>query len=164
MSANYEILTKEAGKRIKQLEHIKGKFDKLKRTDAATYAPTAYAQEVEKDAERIRSNLKVARDVYDDGGLLTDAVTRRFCDFFRALVVYDEITCEIRQLHDCVFGTNLTYLFLNPEKKCDKDAELAYLASNPSEIPLYVTRQRTRIHSSTNARHVTIDESLPYDL
>ena len=159
MSANYEILAKEADKRIRQLEHIKGKYGRFTRADSAIYA-----REMETDAERIRSNLKVAREVYDDGGLLTDAVTRRFCDFFRAMVVYDEITCELRQLLDCVFGTNLTYLFLNPERKCDKDAELNYLTSDQAKIGEYVALQRARLHSSTNARHVTIDESLPFEL
>ena len=164
MSANYETLKQEAKKRIEQLTHVKKKFGKLRRTDTATYSPETFVWETEKDIERIRSNVKVAEKVYEDSGLLTDELTRRFCAHFRAIVVYDEITCELRQLLDGVFGANLPYLFLNPEKKCDKEAELAYLASNPSDIGKYVARQRARLRETTNACHVTIDESLPYGL
>ena len=164
MSANLIKLQKEADKRIRQLEHIKEKFGRLKRDDLIAYSPATYVEETEKDVKRIRSNVEVAASVYDASGLLDDAKTERFCNFFRALVVYREVVCEIRQLLDGTFGINLGYMYLNPDGKQDKDAELEYLTQNPDRIDEYLRRQRERLRATQNYKYVQIDESLPYGI
>lgn len=164
MSVNLDLLTKECDKRVKQLEHIKEKFGKLTRTDLTVFAPVTYVWEMDKDIERIRSNVRVANDVYDKNGMLTADLTKRFCDYFRAIVVYDEVTFELRQLLDCSFAVNLPYLFLNPEKKQDKDEELSYITDNLAKVEEYLTLQRKRIRECQNSKYVKIDESIPFGL
>lgn len=164
MSANLERIKAEGEKRIKQLEYIKQKFGKLVRTDLIGYSPVMHVEETNKDIARIRSNISVADTVYDRAGMLDSAKTKQFCDYFRAIVVYEEIVFELRQLFDGMFGSNIHYMFQNPEGKQDKEAELAYLTEHPEKVDAYVAGQRVRIRSSQPGQYVTIDETLPYGL
>ena len=164
MSANLIRLEKEGEKRIRQLEHIKAKFGKLKRDDLIAYSPLTYVRDTEKDINRIRSNMEIAASVYDASGMLDDDKTERFCNLFRAIVVYREVLCEMRQLLDGTFGINLGYLFLNPEKKNDTETELAYLTEHPEQIDDYMRRQRERLRATQIYKYVSIDETVPFGL
>lgn len=164
MSVYFESLKREGEKRIKQLEYIREKFGRLTRSDMIMYSPLTYIQEVDKDVQRIRSNLKVVEEVYEGSGALTNAIADRFGNFFRAIVVYSEVVFELRQLLDCAFGVNICYYYLNPDRKEDKEAELNYLAEHPDKVAEYLELQRKRLRETQNAKYVKIDEAVPYGL
>lgn len=164
MSANLDILKREADKRISQLQYIRQKFGRLRRDDLLVFSVSDHVAEVDKDIERVRSNVKVAEEVYDGCGLLDDDKTRQFCSMLRAIVVYREVVYELRKLLDCAFGANVNYMYLNPEGRYDAEAELSYLTLHPDLVPDYLRRQRAYIHSFQNANYVEIDETVPFGL